>query len=134
MMQERECKCQDCDKEMICSPFAGKWLCNDCWHSARQKTPPYRVRLIRDEETRAEYGDVFVGIWRGPCCVFTQAEAVHDAAERNLKNEREGTSERWEAVPATSWAGERIAHPGYMAKRRGEVLASLPEEERKRYE
>lgn len=113
--------------EHICAAFGGRWLCETHWHAARQATPPYNVRLIRDEETRAKYGDVFVGMWRGPHSVYTAAEAAECAAGNNLQSERTGSSERWEPVPAHSWAGERIAHPGYMQRRRGEVLAANPD-------
>lgn len=126
-MESRECKCAECSKEMICAAFGGRWLCERHWHVAREATPPFNVRLVRSAETRAKYGDIFIGMYRGPNGVYTAAEAAECAARKNLENERTGSSERWEPIPAPSWGGERIAHPGYMARRRGEVLAAHPE-------
>lgn len=126
-IEERTCKCAVCDTETICAGFKGRWLCETHWHAAREATPPFNVRLVRDEETRAEYGDIFIGMWKGPRSVYTEAEAAEVAARKNLENERTGNKERWEAVPGPSWIGERIAHPGYMNRRRAEVLAAHPE-------
>jgi hypothetical protein len=88
----------------------GRWLCNDCWHSVRETTlPPFYIK--RDDgyspnafaqtksEAEAQFAKYY-GSWYGP---------------------------RWSVVPADRWFGDRIAHPGYMAKRRAAVLAEHPE-------
>jgi hypothetical protein len=106
----RECKCDDCGDETVCAEFQGKWYCNYCWHTAREKTQPWKVRRVADH-------------YPGGTGVYTQPEAEDFARELDRRYNAPG---RYEAYPADDWYGDRIAHPGYMATRRAAVLAAHP--------
>jgi hypothetical protein len=120
-MKTSTCSCQgNCGNPHpeSCAEFEGKLLCYDCWHKAREATPPYHVR--RKSNPGSDFQQ---------CCgvpaVYTYAEAVRRSAELNL-----GSDKDWEPVPASDWFGERISHPGYMARRRAAVMAEHPEYDR----
>lgn len=82
----------------------GRWLCNGCWHALRYTLPPFYVRRID-------------GYMYEQSMTYTKNEAE----EWRLVLDRR-LSSRHEVVPADRWFGDRIAHPGYGAKRRAEIL------------
>lgn len=84
--------------------FEGRALCYDHWHQAREATPPYHVRSASNP-VRCSHA-AFIPV------VYTLAEAIERAAEMG---------EDFAPVPAQNWSGERLAHPGYMARRRAAV-------------
>ena len=87
----------------------GRWLCNDCWHAVRYALPAFYIRR-KDG-------------YSGPnTCTRTKAETEAFFAEHP-----EWYGPNWEVVQSKHWFGDRIAHPGYMAKRRASILAAHPE-------
>jgi hypothetical protein len=109
--------CADCSRDKICCSSLGRPLCNDCWHTAREKLPPFSVRRIDTPKQIAQFGHCY-----GGGGTYLEQEAIDFAKELE---ERHGERERWEAIPTKSWSGGRIAHPGYMAERRSSVLATM---------
>jgi len=108
----RECACEGCSKIEACAQHRqGPWLCYDCWHAAREKEEPFNV------------------VWQvdGMICntdgVYLKEEADDFARELNERNK----TTRYYAHPAHSWVGERMAHPGYMQRRRRAIFAKHPE-------
>ena len=110
--------CAECGEDEPCAPFDGRALCYDHWHEAREKTPPYYVRRNVGAEHAAKYGYLLFG--GSFPSVLTEAEAKEEAAELNA---RATPGEMWEIVLAPDWrSGARRAHPGYMERRRGQIL------------
>ena len=136
--------CAECNSDEVCCDHRGRALCQDCWHDARYRETPYIVRRIAD-------GFTFCG------GSYLKEEAEEWARKRTAEhvaskdywrkraedepNEKGGglwvaqhpeiatvsDYDRFEAVPCESWWGERIAHPGYMARRRASIVAAHPE-------
>lgn len=120
--------CDGCGEDGLeLADFEGKALCYYCWHAAREKTPPYRVRSRNDPEHRYSHA-AFIP------AVYTKAEAEERAAEMNTPGLFSSAPYDFEAVPAPGWSGERLAHPGYIGVRRAAIRAqggrSLPDEAR----
>jgi hypothetical protein len=108
--------CASCGRDDVLADQDGRMLCETCWHAARAALPCWRVKTIASPAHEAEYGPWYV------MCDYTRVEAEREAEARNAR----GGKPAWEAVEGPR-SGERIAHPGYMARRRAEVLAAHPE-------
>jgi hypothetical protein len=136
--------CAACGRDEVCCDHRGRALCQDCWHGAREQETPYaafrdadgrqsggaylkeeaeaRAKKLTDEEAQrlvrlAEYRD-------DPGA--TEASREHYAkllARVAMSDPRWGT---FTARPCGSWGGDRMAHPGYMARRRAQVIAAHP--------
>ena len=127
--------CEACGTDEICDDFEDKWLCNDCWHRARESTQPYHVKRYTTPDHDEKYGHLFFGGG-----TYTKEEAEQRAAEKNAQCEKSAAScaerygadhhsakvwERWVAEPAQRWWGERTAHPGYLCRRRRTIVAEI---------
>jgi hypothetical protein len=107
--------CSKCGRSEPLADFEQRRLCYDCWHAARESTPPYHV-VSKSNPSRYSHC-----AWRPS--VYTLAEALERAAQMNADDQSGG----FEPKLADSWAGERRAHPAYMQRRRAAILAEHPE-------
>jgi hypothetical protein len=108
--------CRDCGADEVCEPIDGRNLCNDCWHRARYQKQPWGVERVDSPDTIAR-----IRTWAPEYTVYRTGMAYleHEAKEFAVEmTRRSGGREEWKAVPVERWYGDRIAHPGYMQKRR----------------
>lgn len=132
--------CADCGRaDEVCCDHRGRALCQDCWHAAREREQPYIVRRVADrltwfqgtylkEEAEARAAEKTAERQAGKDYWRRRAEEEPDSPGGGLwvaKNPTLVTMTDWdrfEAVPCDSWWGNRIAHPGYMARQLRERL------------
>jgi hypothetical protein len=117
MATATDAPCTKCGRVDPLADFEGQELCNDCWHTARQATPPYHVVSKSNPHSYSHGAGVPV--------VYTLAEATVRAAAMNA--DTWSSLHDFEPKLAGSWAGQRIAHPGFGRRRRAEILATHPE-------
>lgn len=128
-------------------------LCYDCWHAAHEKLPPFAIRRVDTPEHVEEYGHWYFGGIHGPS-TMTKACAEEKLAEILAEQERISEwwrsqvpmwsedqrrryaetypargyphhATQWEIVPMQQWSANRVAHPGYMQRRRAEIREVL---------
>jgi hypothetical protein len=133
----------ECGRDEVCCDHRGHALCQDCWHAAREGETPYAV--FRDADNFCSSQGAYL-----------KEEAEAKAAKRNEEERQrlvgyqryvdEATDDRirehwlgvlkhaelcgpvtYTAKPCDSWFGDRMAHPGYMARRRAALVAAHPE-------
>jgi|HubBroStandDraft_1064217.scaffolds.fasta_scaffold38917_3 hypothetical protein len=100
--------CAACGRaDEVCCDHAGKPYCHDCWHKARGSEQPYNV--VREDGSTVGGGSF-----------------LKEEAEELARGWMESSPWHLTVVPAPRWWGERIAHPGYLDRRREAILATLP--------
>ena len=100
--------CDGCGEENVwCEPRPTGWLCESCWHEDREKEQPYVYRRLSPPHFTC-----------GACRTLEEAQEYLPEFERINR-------EKYEIVPAGSWHGDRVAHAGYMTRRRAEILKKI---------
>lgn len=136
--------CVECKSDEVCCDHRGKALCQDCWHAARYREQPYVVRRVADGFVMCSgtYLKEEAEDWAAK--KTAQCQASKDYWRKRAEDEPDSKGgglwvaehpelvtmsdyDRFEAAPCESWWGDRIAHPGYMARRRAAIVAEHPE-------
>ena len=108
--------CAACHRDKVCEIDRGRPLCNDCWHTDREREPCFWLR----DRTRA---DVAFYLGDAPPTGHTRAEA--EARVKSFENSK--TDRRLYTIVPGDWAHSgRIAHSGYMVERRAAVMENRP--------
>ncbi len=97
------------DERLVRDGGDGRWLCNDCWHALRYTLPAFYLRR------KDGYS---------PPNTSTRTKTETEAY---MAEHPEWYGPKWEIVASSRWFGDRIAHPGYMAKRRAAIISEHPE-------
>ena len=144
--------CAECKSDEVCCDHRGRALCQDCWHAARYREMPYVV--VRDADgyvvgsanrfgastrLKEEAEAAAAEMTEEEARVFAlyQKDATDPASDESARAHWAGVVAHAEAIgigwrtysakPAECWYGDRIAHPGYMERRRAGIVAAHPE-------
>lgn len=125
--------CAECKSDEVCCDHRGRALCQDCCVVGSANRFGASTRLKEEAEAAAaemteEEARVFA---------LYQKDATDPASDESARAHWAGVVAHAEAIgigwrtysakPAECWYGDRIAHPGYMERRRAGIVAAHPE-------
>ena len=131
MFREKTGDCDACGKHDVLASHDNEFLCHYCWHDARERQTPYA--LVRVYPASPDYPDGYVLSAAG--CNGVPMTVTLWQALLMLANgcARADPNSDWDRrIPLAirewhCWTGERMAHPGYGARRRAALLAAHPQ-------
>jgi hypothetical protein len=136
--------CEGCSRDETCCDHRGKSLCEKCWHAARECETPYAVYRDADgycltngaytlEEAQdrvqemRERDEQQLASFEKYASSEDESESIRTHYGMLLAHCRSSTGRLYTSYTVKScseWFGERIAHPGYVDRKRSEVAAA----------
>jgi hypothetical protein len=134
--------CGRCGSVEVLDDYRDEKLCQDCWHAARSAETPYAV--YRDEDGRCvcdgAYTKEEAEDWAQEkrdgdakamaCWIQCRDDADSESARAHWQRHLDHIAKnchlygQYTAKPCKHWWGERIAHNGYMNRRRRALRSS----------